>query len=219
MFRYRQPNARGVGGARAHGRGVLRAQRPLQRRQWLADAIVPVVIAYHALPEQAISFAGECARTTHGNPECVDACRYFAALLIGAFDGLDKQRLLSGMYEPLPGLWEKHPLSGTVTAIASGTWRDKKPPVIRGSGYVVDCLAASLWAVWTTDSYRNAILAAANLGDDADTTGAVTGQLAGALYGESSIPPNWLNRLAKRDLVEGLAERLMRSRIGASVER
>ena len=80
---------------------------------------------------------------------------------------------------------------------------------IRGNGYVVRSLEAALWCFWTTDSFEAAILRAANLGEDADTTAAVCGQLAGAYYGENGIPDQWLNSLVERDGISQLADRLM----------
>ena len=68
----------------------------------------------------------------------------------------------------------------------------------------VDTLEAALWSVWTTDSFADAVLTAANLADDADSVAAVAGQLAGALYGASAIPPEWLKTLAWRHMIEGI---------------
>ena len=73
-------------------------------------------------------------------------------------------------------------------AVAAGSYKKKEPPAIRGTGYVVDCLEAALWAFHKHDTYEQAVLAAANLGDDADTTAAVCGQVAGAYYGLSGNP-------------------------------
>ena len=67
---------------------------------------------------------------------------------------------------------------------------------------------AALWCFYNTDHFRDAILKAVNLGDDADTTAAVCGQIAGAYYGREGIPEAWVQRLTKRDLIESLAERL-----------
>ena len=80
---------------------------------------------------------------------------------------------------------------------------------IQGSGYVVRSLEAALWALHTTDDFRDGALRAVNLGDDADTTGAVYGQLAGAIYGEEAIPAEWLDRLTHRDMIAGLADSLL----------
>jgi ADP-ribosyl-[dinitrogen reductase] hydrolase len=76
---------------------------------------------------------------------------------------------------------------------------------MKGTGYVVDSLEAALWAFQSTDSFEAAVLAAANLGDDADTTAAICGQIAGAFYGECGIPARWLDKLAMRDFIAGLA--------------
>jgi ADP-ribosylglycohydrolase len=79
---------------------------------------------------------------------------------------------------------------------------------IQGSGYVVHSLEAALWAFYRSSSFEEGCLLAVNLGDDADTTGAVYGQLAGAFYGEDGIPERWRQRLAQRELIEALADRL-----------
>jgi ADP-ribosyl-[dinitrogen reductase] hydrolase len=82
------------------------------------------------------------------------------------------------------------------------------PPTIKGSGYVVKSLEAALWAFHRSDSFREGCLLAVNLGDDADTTGAVYGQLAGAFYAAHGIPPAWRDRLALRSRIEALADGL-----------
>ena len=102
--------------------------------------------------------------------------------------------------------------SSGVDAIACGSYRDRDPPHIRGTGYVVDCLEAALWAFHRSSTFRDGALRAVNLGDDADTTGAVYGQIAGAYYGATAIPQEWQRRLARLELLEDYAERLCRSR-------
>ena len=82
------------------------------------------------------------------------------------------------------------------------------PPEIRGSGYVVETLEAALWAFDRSSSFEEGALLAVNLGNDADTTGAVFGQIAGAHYGESGIPRRWSERLAMRETIESFANRL-----------
>jgi ADP-ribosylglycohydrolase len=79
---------------------------------------------------------------------------------------------------------------------------------ISGNGYVLHTLEASIWCLLTTDNYKDAVLKAINLGDDTDTTGAVTGGLAGLLYGFENIPQNWVKQLARREDISDLAERL-----------
>lgn len=77
---------------------------------------------------------------------------------------------------------------------------------------MVRSLEAALWSFYRTDSFEAAILKAANLGDDADTTAAIRGQLAGAFYGESGIPKKWLERLAMRQEISTLADRLFEAK-------
>jgi ADP-ribosylglycohydrolase len=95
-----------------------------------------------------------------------------------------------------------------ITMIAQGKYRNKSIGEIRGTGYVVESLEAALWCFHQTDSFEAAILKAANLGDDADTTAAICGQVAGAFYGESGIPKNWLEKLTMREQISALAYRL-----------
>jgi ADP-ribosyl-[dinitrogen reductase] hydrolase len=170
--------------------------------------LAPVPIAFAKVPAEAIRLSGESSRTTHALPECVDACRYLGGLIVGALHGVGKDELLSPRWSPVPGSWVEAPLHPTIDAVAAGSFRTKSPPDIRGRGYVVDTLEAALWAFASTESFEEGALEVVNLGDDADTTGAVYGQVAGAHYGAASLPPQWLALLAKRELLERLADAL-----------
>jgi ADP-ribosyl-[dinitrogen reductase] hydrolase len=172
--------------------------------------LAPVPLYYSQDPYQAILKSAQSSRTTHGASAAVDACRYLGALLVGAVHGADKQTLLSERYSPLPGYWEQNPLVDEIDQVAAGSFKQRQPPEIKGSGYVVKSLEAALWAFYHGDSFRQGCLLAINLGDDADTTGAVYGQLAGAFYSEHDIPPSWRAKLACRPLIESLAEDLIR---------
>jgi len=152
--------------------------------------------------------AAESSKTTHGAETSVDACRYLAALIVGALSEEGKDALLSDHYSPVSGYWEDHPLVPEIREIASGSFRRKEPPEIVGSGYVVRSLEAALWAFHKSGDFREGCLLAANLGDDADTTAAVYGQIAGAFYGEKGIPAAWLDKLAMRETIVALADRL-----------
>ncbi len=170
--------------------------------------LAPVPLFYAAHPGEAIERAADSSRTTHGAPTCVDACRYLAALIVGAVRGASKEELLSPRYCPLPGYWQGHPLVGEIDEVAAGSFRQRRPPEIRGSGYVVRSLEAALWAFHNSGSFREGCLLAVNLGDDADTTGAVYGQLAGAYYGEEGILEEWRAKVAQRALIETMADKL-----------
>lgn len=170
--------------------------------------LAPVPLAYARRPAEAVARAADSSRTTHGAPECISACRYYAGLIVGAVQGAPKEVLLSGAYEPAPGFWDAEPLAPKVAEVAAGSFRRRNPPEIRGSGYVVATLEAALWAFAHTDSFAEGALRVVNLGDDADTTGAVYGQLAGAFYGEAGIPDEWRAVLYRRDILESLADGL-----------
>jgi len=170
--------------------------------------LAPVPLFYAASPLEAIERSADSSRTTHGATTAVDACRYLGALIVGAVNGASKEGLLSDHFCPAPGYWERKPMVGEIDEIASGSFKYKSPPQIRGTGYVVRSLEAALWAFYQTNSFKEGCLMAVNLGDDADTTGAVYGQLAGAFYGEQDIPESWRKKLTLRSLIESFADRL-----------
>lgn len=178
--------------------------------------LAPVPIRYAADPEVAVARSAESSPTTHGARAAVDACRYFGGLLVGALRGEGKETLLAPMYAPVPGLWEREPLAPEIAEVAAGSFRDREPPDIQGSGYVVRSLEAALWAFDRTEDFRDAVLAAANLGDDADTTAAVCGQLAGAFCGEEGIPGEWVERLVMGERIGGMVAELAGERSGHS---
>jgi ADP-ribosylglycohydrolase len=161
--------------------------------------LAPVVLYYARQPQQAIRFAAESSRTTHGALEAVDACCYFASLILDALNGANKEELLRD---------QDLLLALKIAAIAAGSFKHKQPPQIRGTGYVVDSLEAALWAFYHSHDFREGALLAVNLGDDADTTGAVYGQLAGTFYGEDNIPRAWRDTIAQRELIVELADKL-----------
>jgi ADP-ribosyl-[dinitrogen reductase] hydrolase len=170
--------------------------------------LAPVPLFYARNPREAIERSADSSRTTHGAATCVDACRYLAALIVGALQGTAKDELLSENFSPLPGYWNESPLHADIAAIARGSFRRRNPPEIFASGYVVESLEAALWAFYHSDSFKEGCLKAVCLGSDADTTGAIYGQLAGAFYGESEIPESWREKLARRELIESLADQL-----------
>lgn len=171
--------------------------------------LAPVPMAFAQDAGRAMNLAAESSHTTHGAPQAVDACRYFAGLIIGALQGVIKDELLAPSYIPVVGYWDAHLLHPAIAEVASGSFKRKQPSEIRGTGYVVESLEAALWAFHSTEDFPNGCLAAVNLGDDADTTGAIFGQLAGAYYGVQSIPAEWRDKLALREKIEALAEQLM----------
>ena len=128
-------------------------------------APVPMYFAGDAM--EAIDRSADSSRITHGAAEAVDACRYFAGLLVGALSTVDKGTLLAERYSPAIGLWETNPLAGKIDEIADGSFKRREPSLryswekgrwernpaadsdaetIEGTGYVVKSLEAALWA-------------------------------------------------------------------------
>ncbi len=168
--------------------------------------LAPVPMYFAGDAKAVDEHAASMSRTTHGAAEAVDACRLFASQLARALGGATKHEILTP--PPPPG----RALAPAIEAIRAGSYQAKGLSDIRGTGYVVRSLEAALWCFHTARSFREAVLAAANLGDDADTTAAICGQLAGAHYGEEGIPSEWLAKLVMRRQIAGLADALRRGR-------
>jgi ADP-ribosyl-[dinitrogen reductase] hydrolase len=192
--------ARALGRFRATGEPFSGSTAPYTAGNGSLMRLAPVPMAYVYDLDQVARFSGESSRTTHGAQEAVDACRLFGVMLALTLQGKSKTEILSGG----SGL----ELAPTIQAIADGSYTRKTRQEIKGSGYVVQSLEAALWCFYHTASYRDAILEAANLGDDADTTAAICGQIAGAYHGAGSIPAGWLEKLALRETIEQLADQL-----------
>jgi ADP-ribosyl-[dinitrogen reductase] hydrolase len=168
--------------------------------------VAPVPLFFASDRGQAVEKSGESSKATHRAPAAVDACRYLGALIWGAANESSKDELLD------EGFWQNGELVPEIEEVARGSFRRRDPPEIEASGYVVRSLEAALWALDRSDSFREGCLLAVNLGGDTDTTAAVFGQLAGALYGEDAIPDEWRATLARRELVERLADALFTAR-------
>jgi ADP-ribosyl-[dinitrogen reductase] hydrolase len=167
-------------------------------------APVPIHFA-HLYPERAAElahYAAESSLPTHASSPCISACRYFAVVLAALMHGEAREEVLSPGWPALKTLTDDAPLHPLIQEIAAGSFRRKQPPAIEGSGWVVKSLEAALWAFHNAATFEQAVLQAVNLGDDADTTGAICGQLAGAHFGESHIPAPLLTGLARRDMLE-----------------
>jgi ADP-ribosylglycohydrolase len=166
--------------------------------------LAPIPIFYANSMDAAVEYAGQSSATTHAAEEAVSACRYMTAIMVRALWGSDKEDVLAPV--------SIGNLSDGVNRVAFGSFRIFNPPQIRGSGYVVESLEAALWAFHNSSSFAEGACLAVNLGEDADTTGAVYGQIAGAFYGASAIPSHWVDALAHRRLIFEFADRLYDSR-------
>lgn len=162
--------------------------------------LAPVVLAA-AGEGEAIALSMASSRTTHASPDCLDAAALMGAVL---------WRLLKGM--PLPGGLAGIPAVPTrgqaISRIQRGEFRRLSRDAISSSGYVIDTLEAALWCCHHAASPEEALVLAANLADDADTVGAVTGQLAGAAWGARRLPTRWRCELAWEERITDFADRL-----------
>lgn len=169
--------------------------------------LAPIAMVYRSSPIKLLSFAEDSSRTTHASSECVDSCRYLASLLVAAYSSVNKDEIFNISFKPS---------TPKVASIASGAWKNKNYNELKGSGYVIQSLEAAIWCFYHSTDFKDAILLSANLGDDADTTAAICGQLAGAYYGLESIPAEWRARLAWSEKLHQIAECLYD--LGASIE-
>ena len=181
LERYRRggPPLAGSTDATASGNGALMRLAPVAIRHWQDPAEMARVAVVQT-------------RTTHGSPATLAASGTFAIMLAEAIAGVGLSTILSG------------PAGNAV----EGGWRGLHRDAVEGSGYVVRSLQAAVWAVARTTDFRSAVLLAANLGQDADTTAAIAGQLAGAVYGAGGVPAEWLGALAWRERLADTAGHL-----------
>lgn len=162
--------------------------------------LAPIPMFYRNSIEDCIRFAGESSRTTHGSAECIDSCKLFASLIRAAFEARSKDQIFE--------LSSYDAYTPKVKGIAEKRFLEMKYSDLTGSGYVIESLESALWCFKMSESFEESILMAANIGNDADTTAAICGQISGAYYGEESIPEKWKQKLAMAAEIDTLAENL-----------
>lgn len=174
-------------------------------------APVPIAFAHHYPNDlrPLIDRAADSSLPTHGSTQCVSACAAMALIMAGLIQGETKATVLDPKWIAWKELAAYHKLDPKIAGVVAGSWRKKRANEIQGSGHVVASLEAALWAFDTSKTFEEAVLKAVNLGDDADTTGAVCGQLAGACWGESGIPESLLTGLGRRDILDPILARLV----------
>jgi ADP-ribosyl-[dinitrogen reductase] hydrolase len=160
--------------------------------------LAPIALRWHRDPDAAMIGARRQSLTTHAADAAVEACAFFAKLLVLGIATGSKSAVIAQASSP----------NVDVNAVAGGSWKRDRDD-IRSTGYVIDTLEAALWSVSQSSSFEDAVLLAANLGDDADTVAAVTGQLAGSIWGITGTPKRWLAVLAQRERIEDLGRQLI----------
>ncbi len=159
--------------------------------------LAPVAIAHHGDPEVAAALAAVQSETTHASPLATGCSELLSDILTTLYDSDDKMSIYNLKIQ------EYWPVE--VANILDANLKNKNEKEIKSTGYTVHTLEAAVWCFLTTDNFRDAVLKATNLGDDTDTVAAVTGQIAGAFYGESGIPSAWITKLYDYDRIKDLA--------------
>jgi ADP-ribosylglycohydrolase len=166
-------------------------------------------------PPAAVALAVECSRTTHQSPVVLDACRCYAALLVGALRGEQSAALFSGIYEPVPGLWKKKPLKAEITSALASPPPAQQDPRHRGQpADVVHALANARAAVSAAGSADDAIERAIRTAREPALDAALAGALGGAVWGAAALPAGRIATLARLDAIERFAARLVERQRG-----
>lgn len=163
--------------------------------------LAPVVLYFYPSLADVLHYSAESSKTTHAVSEVIECCQLLAHVIYQALNGKDKTTILDGKSLPL--------IEPKVILLASGDYKNKDKSQIKGSSYAIESLEAALWCFYNSTSYREAVLMAGNLGDDADTTAAITGQVAGAFYGINNIPSHWRSILYQGKEIKDIAIKLL----------
>lgn len=164
--------------------------------------LAPAVIANLGDADRAVRTSVEQSRTTHGAPQCIEGAEVLARLLHGLITRPDD----TPARDVSTNRAYRDP---EIVQLIADQQHPASREAIRSTGYVIHTLEAAMWSFATTSSFEEALTRAINLGGDTDTVGAVAGQIAGAAYGLSSIPPTWLEGLAWRDDIVTRGRRLL----------
>ena len=196
------PHLAGMDRERDNGNGSLMRILPL----------VPYIL--NMKEEDRFRIIGEVSSLTHRHPRSILACIALCEFAIQYINLQSVEEAYQAMQQTILQLLKKEmfieediPFKRLVS-LSYEEFKAIELKDIRSTGYVIDTLEASLWCIFNTTSYKDAVLKAVNLGDDTDTVGAITGGLAGIIYGYDTIPSEWLEVLAKKDDIIELANKL-----------
>ena len=149
---------------------------------------------------------------THGHIRSVIACFYYLEFAKQILYGVGKSYIYKSLQRTIPTYLKSISVDNSEIELFNRLLKfnvsELREESIESSGYVLHTLEASIWCLMTTDNYKDAALKAVNLGNDTDTTAAVTGGLTGLLYGFNSIPTNWIGQLARIEDIIDLGKRM-----------
>ena len=175
--------------------------------------IIPVSLRFASAPiKQFLDRVHRASAITHRHPRSLLACGVYSLVIRELLAGVDAKTAVFEALGNFRAFYEADPYWAVelehFQLLLAGCLGDRPESEIDSSGYVVHTLTASLWCLLTTSGFEECVLRAINLGGDTDTTGCVTGGLAGVRYGLDAIPVKWLGVLARRDEIEFLFNNL-----------
>jgi ADP-ribosyl-[dinitrogen reductase] hydrolase len=173
--------------------------------------ILPTGLYFSAPPvEEILGYASRASSLTHRHPRSRMACGFYCLMVSHLLKGMEPARAYGKAIKDISPHWDEEPYSKELshfTRILSGSIGDLPENEIHSSGYVMHTLEAGIWCLLNTRSYEESVLKAVNLGEDTDTTGIVTGGLAGITYGLKAMPEEWMDTIVRKDDITSLFER------------
>lgn len=167
--------------------------------------LAPVPLYFRKDMDKAIHYSAESSRTTHQSDFCIDSCRYLGALIYQIINNPKKSKKEILFSNELLSLEYR---TKEAKEIASGeSWLNLKYNDLPNEGFVIDTLISAVWCFYHSNGYSDSVLKAVNLCGDADTIGAVCGQMAGAYYGVNNIPKKWIGKLVKKEIIFEMVEK------------
>jgi len=189
LARGTSPEQAGAADERSNGNGSLMR-------------ILPVALRFaQSPPDELLEYLHFASCLTHRHPRSQMACGFYGLMVAGLLEGKNPADAYRHAVHSLATLCNESPYKNELShfdRILNGNLAELDESDIRSGGYVIDTLEASIWCLLTTSSFTEAVLKAVNLGDDTDTTGCVTGGLAGIWYGLSAVREDWLSAIARR---------------------
>ena len=186
----------GLTNERSNGNGSLMRIHPFALMTWFDRTLRP---EFEEIIEKASAL-------THAHERSKLACKIYTLILYNLL-GLPRKDVIMFALDMAKCRYFESPEYGHYERLFDDKFDKFTEDEIKSTGYVVDTLEAAVWCVLTTDSYKECVLKAVNLGDDTDTVAAIAGGLAGALYGYDAIPQEWRDTLIKREYIEEMCER------------
>jgi ADP-ribosyl-[dinitrogen reductase] hydrolase len=177
--------------------------------------IIPVALFFRQSGvDEMILRVHQVSSITHRHPRSLMACGIYCLMVRHLLAGRSPRDAYGDAIGMAAGIYNAEPFHAETrhfSRVLEGRIEELSEDRVNSSGYVIDTLEASIWCLLTTGSYDEAVLKAVNLGHDTDTTGCVTGGLAGVYYGMSAIPEEWVGTVARREEIQGLFGNFMNS--------